>query len=66
MSQLVELLPWLFGDLIDGRAELLQEYHRMEWKHVDTMMLEPSFELDIMVTQRLSKWARLSWVCEAP
>ena len=41
----------MFGDLIDGKAELLQEYHHMEWKHVDTMMLEPSFELD-MVTQR--------------
>ena len=52
--QFVELLPYLFSDLNDGKAEFLQEY-RLEWKHVDTKVLEPSLELDILANQRLSE-----------
>ena len=51
---LVELLPKLFNDLSAGNADCLREY-RVEWQHVDTKKLEPTSELDILITQKMLK-----------
>lgn len=53
-NELVTLLPKLFEDLNVGKADCLRQY-RVEWKHVDTKKLEPTSDLDILLTQKMLK-----------